>query len=143
MQDDLSVTLDDEDLVSGDEEDILRRESDIQRNRLHQIGFKSGLFAGRQMTLQAGFDLGYRCGLVSSFSQALSGQLRTNMCPINESLHHIHDGASGEDPILAINLSGETREKYLCDYEEFGPPYEALKSRLVDLVDEKLSELGS
>jgi hypothetical protein len=48
----------------------LERESGKQRARLHQIGFKIGLFSGRKTTVQHGFDLGYHLGALSSLSHS-------------------------------------------------------------------------
>lgn len=51
---------------------LLERERNIQRERMYQIGFKDGLFRGRNLTIQSGFDRGFHAGALSSFTKILS-----------------------------------------------------------------------
>lgn len=44
-----------------DEREMLRRTLVLESQRFYKMGFRDGLFAAKQQTVQAGFDEGFAC----------------------------------------------------------------------------------
>lgn len=86
----------------GTDYDVLKSEARFTREKYRNMGFQQGVFASRQEYVQAGFDVGYRAGAVSSFctsflfevspdTQMLLSHFPKNFAMDNPTEGHLHE----------------------------------------------------